>query len=59
MNSAKNCNEVMNISKNMLNSEIIYNFNPHPNAHLTQNLETSKFCFQFSLLKIKILSFKL
>ena len=33
MNSAKSAVRLINSNKNKLNSEIIYNFNPHPNAH--------------------------
>ena len=34
MNSVKKCSEPMNSSKNKLNSEIIFIFHFHPNAHL-------------------------
>ena len=33
MNNAKSVVGPMNSSKNKLNNEIIYNFNPHPIAH--------------------------
>ena len=49
MNSAKKCSEAMDNSKNKLNCELIYNFNPHPNAHLVPvwvQLKRSAFAFQ-------------
>ena len=37
MNCAKSAVGSMNSNKNKLNSEIIYNFNLHPNAHIVAN----------------------
>ena len=33
INSVKKCSEIMNSSKNKLNSEIIFIFHLYPNAH--------------------------
>ena len=42
---SKSVVELMNNSKNKLNSEIILIFNPNPNAHLTLIEDPTIYCF--------------